>query len=465
MIHTNYTSTSMGGSWGADGNIVTDSALAPLWRVPDAGGTHRILTKLGLGDATHRWPQVLPSGNAVLFTTSPSIGGMENANIAAFSFQTGQVKIVQHGGYFGRYLPTGHLVYLHQGVLFGVKFDPGRLEAHGSPAPLLDDVAANPVNGGGQFDFSSTGTFVYVAGKSAAQTWQLEWLDSSGKRKPLMIAPGAYTVPNLSPDGRKLAYVGGGDIYVYDLERGIPTKLTFSGDCTVPVWAPDSRHLVFASGSALMWKRGDGAGEPRKLLDNPNGFARPWSFAPDGRLAYNERNPDTKFDLWTLPMDLTDADDPKPGKPEPFLRTPADETIPSFSPDGHWIAYRSNESGIYEIYVRPFPAGSGGMWQISVGGGVYARWAKHGSELFYETTDNRIMVMDYKVEGASFVPGTPRLWTDQQLFYPGTSNLDLAPDGKRFIVFSTPEAAGGAKGSVHVTMLLNFFDEVRRKLP
>jgi serine/threonine-protein kinase len=462
VIYNGNHPSSTGGSWSADGNIVTSLApLDGLWRVPDAGGTRRILTKLGSGENTHRWPQLLPSDNAVLFTASPSAGGMDNANIEALSLKTGQVKIVQHGGYYGRYLPSGHLVYLHQGVLFGVKFDPGRLEVHGSPAPLLDDVAANPLTGGGQFDFSNTGTLVYVAGKSTAQTWQLEWLDSSGKRKSLMIAPGTYTGPNFSPDGRKLAYVGGGDIYVYDIERGIPTKLTFHGGCTTPIWAPDSKHLVFVSSSALMWMRGDGAGEPRKLLDS----ALPWSFAPDGKLSYLERNSDTGFDIWTLPLDLTDPDDPKPGKPEPFLRTPADEMIPVFSPDGHWIAYRSNESGINEIYVRPFPAGSGGRWQISNGGGLYPRWAKQDGELFYETTDNRIMVMDYKAEGASFVPGKPRLWTDQHLFYTGALNMDLAPDGKRFIVLSTPEAAGGGKESVHVTMLQNFLDEVRRKLP
>jgi Tol biopolymer transport system component len=279
-----------------------------------------------------------------------------------------------------------------------------------------------------------------------------------------MIAPGAYAFPRFSPDGKKLAYIAGGaDLYVYDVERGLPTKLTFRGDTNLPVWAPDGKHLAFATGSGLMWMRSDGVGDPQKLLDSPN--ARPWSFAPDGRLAYHERNPETGYDLWTLPLDLSDPDHPKPRKPEAFLRTPADEMVPIFSPDGRWIAHRSNELGINEIYVRPFPPGNGGRWQISTGGGLYPRWSNNGRELFYETADYRIMVMDYKVDGASFVPGKSRLWSDQQLFYTGISNMDLAPDGKHFVVFSTPEATGGDKGSVRVTMLLNFFDEVRRKLP
>jgi serine/threonine-protein kinase len=139
--------------------------------------------------------------------------------------------------------------------------------------------------------------------------------------------------------------------------------------------------------------------------------------------------------------------------------------LPRFSPDGRWIAYRSNESGSPEIYVRPFPTASGGRWQISIGGGIYALWSNNGRELFYETADNRIMMVDYTVDGASFVPGKPRLWSDRQLFYTGTSNLDVAPGGKRFAVFSIPETAPREKGSVHVTMLLHFFDELKRRLP
>jgi serine/threonine-protein kinase len=456
-----------GGSWGGDGNIVTTfGQLDSLWKVPSAGGTPQRLTKLDRGEITHRWPQILPGGGVVLFTASPSASGLDNANIEAVSLKTGQVKILQHGGYYGRYLPSGHLVYVHQGVLFGVKFDPDRLEIRGSPVPLLEDVAANPVSGGGQFDFSRAGTFVYAAGKNTAQAWRVSWLENSGKMEPLMASPGAYAAPRLSPDGRKLTLIAdGADIYVYDLERDTPTRLTFRGDSQLPVWAPDSKHVLFASGTSLFWMRSDGSGEPQPLLESPNG-PRPWSLSSDGRhLAYFERTLDTGMDLWTLPLDITDPEHPKAGKPEPFLRTPADEMLPRFSPDGRWIAYRSNESGGPEVYVRPFPAASGGRWQISTGGGIYALWSDNGRELFYETADNRIMVVDYTVDGASFVAGKPRPWSDRQIFYTGTSNLDLAPGGKRFAVFSTPETAPSEKGSVHVTMLLNFFDELKRRLP
>jgi len=230
MLSNAVSGVPMGASWGQDGNIVAPIGnLQPLSRIPSAGGP-------------------------------------------------------------GRYLPSGHLVYVHQGVLFGVKFDPAKLQAHGSPVPLLEDVAANPATGGGQFDFSSTGTFAYVAGKSAAQAWQVTWLDSSGKMQPLLAAPGLYTLPRLSPDGKKLAFTGdGSDIYVYDLERDATSRLTFSGHGNVPVWAPDGNHIVFQSGGngfRFFWVRSDGAGEPQEVLESPNNIAA-FSFSPDGRwLAY-----------------------------------------------------------------------------------------------------------------------------------------------------------------------------------
>ena len=386
---------------------------------------------------------------------------------------------MQRGGYYGRYLPSGHLVYVHQGQLFGVRFDPARLEARGAPVPILADVAANPATGGGQFDFSAAGTFVYAAGKTAAQAWQVAWLDSSGKMQRLLATPGVYINPRLSPDGRKLAFIGeGSDVYVYDPERDTISRLAFTGQVNIAVWAPDGKHILFpsvANGLSLSWVRSDGSGEPQQVFHSPNRaisaqqdarLESPWSFSPDGHwLACIERNPNTGFDLWTLPLDLSDPDHPKAGKPEPFLRTPADESLPRFSPDGHWIVYRSNESGSNEIWVRPFPDASRGKWQVSTGGGLYAFWSNNGRELFYETADNRIMVVDYTINGATFVRGKPRPWSDRQLFYPGTSNLDLAPDGKRFAVLALPETPPGEKGTVHVTMLLNFFDELKRRIP
>jgi serine/threonine-protein kinase len=462
-----------GASWGDDGNIVAAlGSLDPLRRLPAGGGVPQVLTRFARGAITHRWPQVLPGSQAVLFTSALSTMGMDDADIEVLALKTGVTKVLQRGGYYGRYLPGGHLVYVHQGALFGVEFDADKLEVRGTPVPLVEEVAVDPVLGGGQLDFSGTGTLVYMAGKEAIQTWPIAWLDSSGKTQPLLAAPGAYYYPRVSPDGQKLAFAKtakGQDIFVYDFERQVTTRLTFDERSTAQVWSPDGRHIAFRSavgGFRIWWVRSDGAGEPQRLLEGQNNLF-PSSFSPDGRrLAYGEANPQTGYDIWTVPLDTSDPDHPKPGKPEPFLTTPAAELGAIFSPDGHWIAYGSNESGTNEIYVRPFP-GPGGKWQISTGGGSSAFWAKKRDELFYVAKDRRIMVLDFTAKGDSFQPGTPRVWSNRHIIYTGTGAgvLDIAPDGKRFAVLAPEENAGPAKGSVRVTFLENFFDELRRRIP
>jgi Tol biopolymer transport system component len=225
------------------------------------------------------------------------------------------------------------------------------------------------------------------------------------------------------------------------------------------------RFSSAASGFSLGWIRSDGAGVLRHLWDSENNLV-PYSFFPDGRrLAYSEYDPDTGWDLWTLALDVTDPDHPKPGMPEPFLRTSFNELFPAFSPDGRGIAYQSNESGRFEVYVRPFP-GPGGKWQISNSGGRLPVWSRNGRELFFQNLDSRMMVEDYTATGDSFMQGKPRVWSDQQLHDPaGNLNYDIAPDGKKFAIFPELKAPAQEKGSVHIACLLNFFEELRRRVP
>jgi Tol biopolymer transport system component/predicted Ser/Thr protein kinase len=470
--------TPRGGSWGEDGNIIAALNTADgLSRVSSTGGMAQPLTKLSQGERTHRWPQILPERSAVLFTASNTTGQYDDANVQVLSLRTGEIKTLARGGYFGRYLATsgskGHLVYIHEGVLFGVPFDPAKLELRGAAVPVLEDVASDTTNGGGQLDFSRAGIFAYRSGKSASN-YAVLWLDSSGKNQPLVATPGIYNSPRFSPDGQRLALAmssaRGRDVYVYDTQRDALSRLTFTGQGNNPLWTPDGKHIVFWSAGSFWWIRADGAGEPQRLLESKDSLYTS-SFSPDGRrLAYYETNSETKNDIWTLPLDLTDAEHPKPGKPEPFLRTAFSEGSAVFSPDGRWLSYTSDESGRFEIYVRPFqssPGGPGGKWQISTTGGTYSFWSRDGRELYYEGGDNRIMVVDYTAKGDSFAAGKPRVWSDAQIRPPavGSSPLDLAPDGKRFAVFPMSGAAAEDKGSVHVTFLLNFFDELRRRVP
>jgi len=469
-----------GASWGEDGNIIVAlGTTAGLSRVPEGGGTPQQVTKLGdNGQVTDRWPQVLPGGNAVLFTSSYSTLAFEDGNIQTLSLNTGERKTLLRGGYFGRYLPangsTGYLLYIREGEVYAVPFDPVRLELRGTAAPLLEDVTVNSLEGVAQLDFYRSGTFVYQSGKASNESWPVVWLDSSGKTQPLLATPGVYLTPRFSPDGQRLALaVGAGrarDIFVHDRQRDTMSRLTFNAqENYYPLWTPDGKHIAFRSSSisgySVGWIRSDGAGEAQRLLESKGTPPIPYSFSPDGKLlAYYQTDPETSFDIWTLPLDLSDPDHPKPGKPEPFLRTPAQELRPAFSPDGRWIAYTSDESGRYEIYVRPYP-GPGGKWQISTTGGNPPIWSRDGRELFFETLDNRIMVTDYTVTGSSFVSGKPRLWSETQIRATGAvANLDLAPDGKRFAVFPMPDPNAEETGSVHVTFLLNFFDELKRRV-
>jgi serine/threonine-protein kinase len=459
-----------GGSWGEDGNIIASLNMAGgLVRLPDNGGKPQPLTTLDAAERTHRWPQVLPGGKAVLFTASTSISSMEDASIKAIDLKTGAVKVVRRGGYYGRYLPSGHLVYVHEGVLFGVEFNPARLEARGSPVPVLDDVAGDSINGGGQFDFSAApsgaGTLIYVAGRSQIRGWSISWLDASGNQS-VIAPPGVYYNPAFSPDGRRVAMdVGpkGTDIFVYDLAREDSTRLTFDGASDRPVWAPDGMHIIFQSsvpGHALWWVRSDGADQPVLLRKTSNSLI-PTSMSHDGRrLACWGSDSLGPNGIWMVPLDISDPDHPKAGPPEPFRFSHASEVSPVFSTDDRWIAYRSSESGADEIYVRA-SSGGGGHWQVSAGGGLQAFWAPGGHDLFYETLDHRIMILDYTTNGASFVKGRTRVWFGQRIYSPGRSSLDLAPDGKRFAIFRSTEAA---ESSPRVVFLLNFFDYLQRRI-
>ncbi len=458
-----------GATWGEDGTIIAALSLnGGLSRVSAEGGAPQPVTKLAVEEVTHRWPQILPGAQAALFTASGVTTQYDAASIQAVTLKTGEVKTLVRGGSFGRFV-NGQLVYLQQGVLFGVPFDLKKLELRGTPAPLLDDVASDLNSAGGQFDFSLNGTFVYRSGKAVAAGYPVVWLDSSGKTQPLLAKPATYSTPRVSPDGSRLALSAdtakGLDIYVYDMQRDAISRLTFDGKQNLwPLWTPDGKHIIYGSGfSGIWWIRADGAGEAQRLLEGNTLI--PNSLSSDGRrLAYTSNG--AKKESGTLPLDLTDPEHPKPGKPEAFLKTPAVETAVVFSPDGRWIAYTSDESGRREVYVRPAQSSGGGKWQISTGGGIYSFWSRDGRELYFMSPDNHIMVAEYTAKGDSFEAGKPRVWSETPIRETNAvlPALDLAPDGKRFAVLPRSEVAAET-GSVHVTFLLNFFDELRRRAP
>jgi Tol biopolymer transport system component len=255
---------------------------------------------------------------------------------------------------------------------------------------------------------------------------------------------------------------------------GIPDPVRLVSDAMdlMPLWAPDGRHLVFASDADrgihnLYWRRADGAGTVERLTRSPH-VQHPSSMSPDGRLlAYMEISPATATDVWVVPLDLSEPDRPVAGSPTPLLQTPASEEGPAFSPDGKWLAYSSTESGQAEVYVRSMDTDTS-KWHVSRGGGERPVWARDGKRLFFDQ-HGRVMVVDVAATGTAFVAGTPREWAewalpsrDERYAY---RNFDLAPDGKRMLVLEPSGGPAQAGSRTAATLLVHFFDDLRRLAP
>lgn len=465
----------LGGSWSEDGNIIASlgRATAFLSRIPSTGGAPTPLTELASGTDGHAWPHVLPGGEAVLFTSFAN-----GPKIEVMSFRDHRRKTLLRGGTFSRYLASsngaGHLVYMNKGTLFAAGFDLDTLEMHGTPVPVLEQVIYS-YDGSAQLDFSQAGTLLYRSGGGeGGAPVTVQWLDGEGKTQALLAKPGRYARPHFSPDGKRLAMeIREGpdrDIWIYDWQRDTMTRLTFdagrAGASMNPIWSPDGRYVVFGGTGGISWTRSDGAGKPQPLTQSKN-FQLPFSFTPDGkRLAWEESTGSGELALWTMPLE-SDGAGLRGGTPEAFLQGPLDTRHPMFSPDRRWLAYTSNESGIYQVYVQAFP-GRGGKWQISNAGGSHPIWSRNGGELFFRSADNRIMVAAYTVKGASIVTDKPKVWSEKRLADFGTNGgpyYDVSPDGKRVAALMPAETAEAQQAQSHVIFLLNFFDELRRKVP
>ena len=477
-----------GASWSEDDSIFVSEAITKgLLRIPPGGGQSETIATMGTAETALDLPQILPGGKAILFSVNRGQGASRNT-IEVLTLADRRRKVVAHGGTSPRYLPTssrsGHLIYVIRATMFAVPFDLTKLEARGTPVPVLDDVAYQSGTGASQFDFSPApaghGTLVYrkAAGGAAAGQRMLQWLDSSGKTEPLSSTPGDYLEPVLAPDGKRIALAlsdegGVSDIWVYDPQRDAMTRLTSGGaDYRFPVWSPDARYVVFESrDKGILQARADGAGQPEQLMEG-KGVRIPWSFTPDGRrLAYADYESDRR-QIWTVPI-TDEGGRLKAGQPGPFLKDSFRDANPSFSPDGRWLAYSSGtaarphresiQPGESEVYVRAFPppsSGPGEQWQVSNNGGVSPRWSRNSHDLFYRAGD-QIMAVSYSVRGGTFVPEKPRVWIAKL----GGTMWDLAPDGKRVLVAAAIRSSGAPEHEHEVVFLENIFDYLRQRVP
>ena len=476
---------SFGASWGADDIFFACKPRGGLWRVSASGGEPEPLTELDqeAGEVSHRLPRVLPDGKTVLFTVlrdEDSAVDWSRAQIAVYSLETGERKSLIEGGSDGRYVPTGHLVFMREATLMAASFDLGDLEVTGPSIPVLEGVSHAIYSGAtiwetgvGQFAFSASGSLAYIGGSVAPEPKrELVWVDREGDAEAIGAETLNYLSVRLSPDGSKVALntrYKSRDIWIYDLVRGARTRDTFSGGLNYyPIWNPDGTAIVFSSDREgvrnLFYKSIDAGGEAKRLLPRQH-RQNPSSWHPDGtKLAFVQLEPETSGDIWVLSTK---------GSPsaEAFVQAPSYESHPEFSPDGHWMAYVSDESGREEVYIKPYP-GPGRKQTISTNGGSVPTWAKGGKELFYRSGDGKMMAVEIGIEGNHLTPGNPEELFDTREYGLNITPIrgyDVSPDGGRFLMTRADQAERHRQIQEYygnkVNIVLNWFEELERLVP
>jgi eukaryotic-like serine/threonine-protein kinase len=440
----------LGGTWSAEGVILfSPSTNTPLFRVQASGGEVSPVTKLDAPRQTnHGFPFFLPGGRQFLFY---ALGELRGTYVG--SLDSRETKRLTEAESAGAYLGSGWLLFVRQRSLMAQRLDLGRTELTGDPVVLADQVRGGGF-GVGAFSVSAGSTLAYRVDRQDRR--QLIWFDRSGTPLGTLGDPDVqvYSSPELSRDGHSVVFSrpiqNNADIWRIDAGRA--SRLTFDPAIDgFAVWSPDGRSIVFSSNRThvpnLYQKPSATPGGEQLLLQSTQTNV-PVDWSRDGRfILYYYRDPKTDNDLWVLPLG---AD----RKPRPFVNTAYDQPYGQFSPDGHWVAYSSNESGRYEIYVVPFPEPGLHKWPVSTSGGVRPRWRSDGKELYYIAPDGRLMAVPIAVSGSTFKPGTPVALFQTRIVGGGTNvsgqQYDVAPDG-RFLINTSMEDAG-----LPITLLLNW---------
>jgi Tol biopolymer transport system component len=452
-----------GASWGDDGYIVfATSGPGGLFRLPDGGGQPQEITKPDAtkGEVDHEWPYVLPGSRAVLFTRQLQISGAARSEIAVLDLSTQQQRVLIPEGTSPQYARSGHIVYGVNGTLRAVAFDLNTLQVRGNPVPVLESVLTKS-SGAVDFSLAANGSLVYMMGAASVEKGRPVWLSRDGAEVGAVVSADitAAAYPRLSPDGRHVAMVVGGDVWVYDVNGSPPIRITFDRGNYSPIWTADSRRLVYEASQpagAVFSIAADG-GEQKPQQISAAGHFHPIALLPNGRemLAVDVGSQTTNTDIVRWQIGQNDAR-------EAVVQTPAREGFEGYalSPDGRWLAYTSNQTGQLEIWVRPYP-GPGAPVRVSPNGGIEPVWAKRGQELYY-LEETRLMA-------AAVVPGaTLAFKTPTPLFEPAMQvtsqppSYDVAADG-RFLVIRP--AATKTRTSTQVVVVTNWLDELRRLVP
>lgn len=457
-----------GGTWGTDGTIVfAPTRDGGLVRVSDAGGELEALTLSE--DATdadagnsHRWPQYLPGNRSVIFTANLGTS-FANAQVSAFDFEAGSVKVLVKGASFGRFVPPGFLVYARENTLFAARFDPRNLEITGPAVPVVEGIRGAVSWGSKQMAFSDTGTLVYLSDTAEQATRTLTWVDREGQEQPASAHERNFERFDISPAGTHVAVAiansagDESDIWILELERDTLTRLTFDdANDRIPIWSPDGQWVTFNSDRDggppnLYRKRANGTGEVERLTTSDE-VQWPNSWSPDGStLAFGEMARGRAGEIMFYRPDA----DPEV---EVFLATPYWEWVPQFSPDGRFLAYSSAETDVGEVYVRSTD-GRGPQIKVSTSGGRDAQWAG-SDELLYRAGDE-IFSVRLSVDGNALKPALPQFVTE--LPTPQWSlRFRVAPDGRRMLFARGLETATDRGDPV---VVINWIDELEAKVP
>lgn len=461
-----------GGTWNKDGMIVFNGNFnTPLSLVSASGGKAVTITKLDTAqrEVSHRWPCFLPDGRHFLYTSRISLGGVNSEEDAIFlaSLDTTVAPrmVAQASSSIG--YANGYLLFARRQTLMAQPFDAEKLQTSGDAFPIAEQIHFDGISSHASFSISQNGHLVYQAGVNQSVT-KLVLRDRSGKQVGIINREAqVYFQLRLSPDGERIVVSqpdANGinmDIWLYEIRRDKWARFTFdAANDRSPIWSPDGKTIVFASNRNkrfdLFQRASNGEGNEELLLKSGQSKT-PSDWSNDGKyIAYHTINP---YDIWILPINPSGQGNEQ--KPFVFLQTEFTENHATFSPDGRWIAYQSDESGSAEIYIRPFP-GPGGKWQVSTAGGTRPRWREDGKELFFVETNFRLMSAQINL-GIS----TVQVGAVQSLFNIGfvaTAPImldlyDVTRDGQRFL----EELNQGNEISIPVTLVVNWPGEIKRR--
>jgi eukaryotic-like serine/threonine-protein kinase len=456
--------TAGSGTWNREGIIVFGGRNgSPLWKVAEAGGVPTALTTVDAvrGETLHALPSFLPDSKHFVYMRQgrSDIAGMYIGSLDTKPADQPKTRLLATS--FAAPFVNGYMFFVRENTLMAQPFDSGKLALAGEPVPIAEHVATTGAIG--EFSVSPSGA---LAWRTAPQSnvFQLTWFDRTGKPLGTVGQPGTDVFVALSPDAtravvRDAPIAGQGDLWTIDLARDIRSRLTFrKGIGTWGVWSPDGARIVYAAGTALdviYEKPSSGAGDEKELLKDPGLQHIPSSFSHDGRFLfysiYDLKNLD---DLWVLPVDGS-------RKPSHLLATPARELEPLPSPDMRWLAYASNESGRFEIYVRPLvSSGPGGLptlgegkWQISRDGGDAPRWTADGKQIIFDGPGAARISVEVRANGIAFEASAPQRLFPAAPQSPSDLSWDITPDGKRFLM-ATPQ--GVQATNTPITVVLNW---------